>query len=80
MLNFAEQASWADRENTSREFEQKIKKGTFIRVEKLSIWESAVKINHIVGNPIGGAVPHKTFTVYKVEKGLFLLFCSSGLY
>ena len=32
-------------------FDQKIKKGTFLRVEKLSFWESPVRILDVVGTP-----------------------------
>ena len=31
--------------------DQKIKKGTFVRIEKLSFWESPVKIRDILGTP-----------------------------
>ena len=33
--------------------DQKIKKGTFVRIEKLSFWESPVKIRDIAGTPNG---------------------------
>ena len=33
--------------------DQKIKKGTFLRVEKLSFWESPFKIHGVVGTPNG---------------------------
>ena len=31
--------------------DQKIKKGTFVRVEKLSFWESPIKIRDVAGIP-----------------------------
>ena len=31
--------------------DQKIEKGTFLRIEKLGFWESAVKIRDVVGTP-----------------------------
>ena len=49
LLNFAEQASWAEPVRRGNLSDQKIEKGTFIRVEKLSFYESAVKIHDIVG-------------------------------
>ena len=52
MLNFAEQTTWAEPMHQGGLSNQKIKDGTFIRVEKLSSWESAVKIHDIVGTPI----------------------------
>ena len=36
--------------------DQKIKKGTFLRIEKLSFWESPVKFRDVAGTPIVGVV------------------------
>ena len=55
LLNFADQASWAEFARRGDLSDQKTKKGTFIRVEKLSFWESAVKIRDVVGTPSHGA-------------------------
>ena len=49
LLNFAEQASWAELVRWGGLSDQKIKKGIFVRVEKLSFWESPVKIRDVVG-------------------------------
>ena len=51
LFNFAEQASSAEPTRRGDLSDQKITKGTFIKVEKLSFWESAVKIRDIVGTP-----------------------------
>ena len=45
LLNFAEQASWAELACQGGLSDQKVKKGTYyVRVEKLSFSESPVKI------------------------------------
>ena len=51
LLNFTEQASWAELTRRGDLSDQKTKEGAFIRVEKLSLWESAVKIRDVVGTP-----------------------------
>ena len=51
LLNKTEQASQADLERRGGSSDQKIKKGTFVRVEKLSFWQSPVKIRDVVGTP-----------------------------
>ena len=51
LLNFAEQVSCAEFVRRGDLFDKKTKKGAFIRVEKLSFWESAIKIRDIVGTP-----------------------------
>ena len=45
------QATWAELVRRGGLSDQKIKKGTFVRIEKLSFWESLVKIRDIVGTP-----------------------------
>ena len=51
MLNFVEQASWAEVVRRQGLSDQKIKIGFIIRVEKLSCCESAIKIRDVVGTP-----------------------------
>ena len=48
LLNFAEQVELACRRGLS---DQKIWKGTFVKVVKLSFWESPVKIHDVAGTP-----------------------------
>ena len=45
------QATWAELVRRQGLSDQKIKKGTFLRIDKLSFWESAVKICDIAGTP-----------------------------
>ena len=45
------QAAWAELVRWGGLSDQKIKKGTFLRIEKLSFWESAVKIRDVAGTP-----------------------------
>ena len=49
LLSFAEQASWEELVRQGGLSNQKIKKGTFIRDEKVSFWQSPVKIRDIAG-------------------------------
>ena len=55
LLNFTKQASLAELPHQAGLPDQKIKKGTFIRVEKISFWESPIKICDVVGTPISYA-------------------------
>ena len=48
------QAAWAELVRRGGLSDQKIKKGTFLRIEKLSFWESPVKIRDVAGTPNGG--------------------------
>ena len=45
------QAAWAELVRQGGLSDQKIKKGTFFRVEKLSFWESSAKICDVAGTP-----------------------------
>ena len=45
------QAAWAEFARRGSLSDQKIKKGTLLRIEKLSFWESAVKICDVAGTP-----------------------------
>ena len=45
------QATWAELVRRGGLSDQKIKKGTFLRIEKLSFWESALKICDVAGTP-----------------------------
>ena len=49
--NFLEQACWAEFVSRGGLSDQKFKKGTFVRVEKLSLWESPVTIHDVEGTP-----------------------------
>ena len=51
LLNFAEQFSLAEFERRWDLSDQKTKKGTSIKVEKLSFCESVVKIRNVVDTP-----------------------------
>ena len=51
LLSFVEQASWAELVRQGGLSDQKIKKGTFAWVEKLSFWQSSVKIRDVAGTP-----------------------------
>ena len=46
------QAAWAELVRRGGLSDQKIKKGICLRVEKLSFWESPVKIRDVMGPPI----------------------------
>ena len=45
------QAAWAELVRRGGLSDQNIKKGTFLRIEKLSFWESPVKIRDVAGTP-----------------------------
>ena len=45
------QATWAEFARRGGLSDQKIKKGTFIKVEKLRFWESPIKILNVMGTP-----------------------------
>ena len=45
------QAAWAELVRRGGLSDQKIKKGTFLSIEKLSFWESPVKIRDVAGTP-----------------------------
>ena len=45
------QAAWAELVRRGGLSDQKIKKGTFLRIEKLSFRESPVKIRDVAGTP-----------------------------
>ena len=49
--SFVEQANWAELLRWGGLSDQKIKKGTFVRVEKLSFWQSPLKICDLAGTP-----------------------------
>ena len=51
LLSFVEQVSWAELARQGGLSDQKIKKGTFVRVEKLSFCQSPVKIRDVVVTP-----------------------------
>ena len=53
LLSFVEQTSWVELARQRGLSDQKIKKGTFVRVDKLSIWQSPIKIHDVVGTPNG---------------------------
>ena len=42
---------WAELARQGGLYDQKIKKGTFVTIEKLSIWKLPVKIRDEVGTP-----------------------------
>ena len=52
LLSFVELASWAELERQGGLSYQKIKKITFVGIEKLSFWQSPIKIRDVVGTPI----------------------------
>ena len=54
LLSFVEQASLAELECRGGLSDQKFKKGTFVRVEKLSFWQLPVKIHDVAGTPNRG--------------------------
>ena len=56
------QAAWAELVRWGGLSDQKIKKGTFLRIEKLSFWESPVKIRDVAGTPI----PHSDLPTYLI--------------
>ena len=49
--DFAEQSSWAELAHWGGLSDQKIKKGTFEMVEKISFWESPVKFCEVLDSP-----------------------------
>ena len=77
LLNFAGQASWAELVHRGDPSDQKTKKGTFIRVEKLSLWESTVQIGDVVGTPIGEE--YDIFMTFSVI-GFFILTFNSFIF
>ena len=51
LFNFDKLAGWAELVRRGGLSDKKIKKGTFVRVEKLSFRELPVKIRNVVGSP-----------------------------
>ena len=45
------QAVWAELVRRGSLSDQKLKKGTFLRIEKLNFWQSPVKIRDVAGTP-----------------------------
>ena len=63
---------WAELERRGGLSDQKIKTGTFVKIEKLSFWESPVKICDVVGTPII-SIGRKYYYQYYFWKGIFTL-------
>ena len=50
-LGYGLRATWAELARRWGLSDQKIKNGTFVRIEKLSFWESSFKFRDIAGTP-----------------------------
>ena len=60
------QAEWAELVRQGGLSDQKINKGTFLRIEKLSFWESPVKIRDVAGTPTLHKYIHKfVYSLYE---------------
>ena len=69
LLSLFEQASWAELLRQGGWSDQKIKKGTFDKLEKLSFWQSPVKICDVVGTPTQQSCIHRQyFEVWSLRK------------